>query len=106
LGIEKGSFAGRCALQAGVFVHMAPRNGPCKAQLAGFQRFPHGLRQFAGKITQSIPVVKYRFGQWPSRQGGARGNCSFYILLCMFNGFAFARPFCQAIKVSLTGVEF
>jgi hypothetical protein len=34
------------------------------------------------------------------------GDCSFYILLCMFNGFAFARPFCQAIKVSLTGVEF
>jgi hypothetical protein len=27
-----------------------------------------------------------------------RVNCSFYILLCMFNGFAFARPFCQAIK--------
>ena len=38
--------------------------------------------------------------------GRARGNCGFYILLCMFNGFAFARPFCQAIKVSLTGVEF
>ena len=34
------------------------------------------------------------------------GNCSFYILLCMFNGFAFGRPLCQAIKVSLTGVEF
>jgi hypothetical protein len=30
--------------------------------------------------------------------GRARGNCSFYILLCMFNGFAFARPFCGAIK--------
>jgi hypothetical protein len=29
-----------------------------------------------------------------------------YILLCMFNGFAFARPFCRAIKVKLTGVEF
>jgi len=27
-------------------------------------------------------------------------------LLCMFNGFAFARPFCRAIKVKLTGVEF
>jgi len=38
--------------------------------------------------------------------GRARGHCRFYILLCMFNGFAFARPFCQAIKVSLTGVEF
>ena len=24
----------------------------------------------------------------------------------MFNGFAFARPFCQAIKVSLTGLSF
>ncbi len=24
----------------------------------------------------------------------------------MFNGFAFGRPFCQAIKVGLTGVEF
>jgi hypothetical protein len=38
--------------------------------------------------------------------GPAQGNASFYILLCMFNGFAIARPFCQAIKVSLTGVEF
>jgi hypothetical protein len=36
----------------------------------------------------------------------ARNSRIFYILLCMFNGFAFARPFCQAIKVSLTGVEF
>jgi len=34
-----------------------------------------------------------------------RRTRGFYILLCMFNGFAFARPFCQAIKVSLTGVE-
>src|SRR5262245_45889791 len=29
-----------------------------------------------------------------------------YILLCMFNGFAFARPFCGGIKMGLTGVEF
>jgi hypothetical protein len=29
-----------------------------------------------------------------------------YILLCMFNGFAFARPLCGAIKLSLAGVEF
>jgi hypothetical protein len=33
-------------------------------------------------------------------------GCHIYILLCMFNGFAFARPFCRAIKVKLTGVEF
>jgi len=35
-----------------------------------------------------------------------RRTRGFYILLCMFNGFAFARPFCQAIKVSLTGLSF
>ena len=29
-----------------------------------------------------------------------------YILLCMFNGFAFARPLCGAIKMPLTGFEF
>jgi hypothetical protein len=29
-----------------------------------------------------------------------------YILLCMFNGFAFARPLCGVIKVILAGVEF
>lgn len=26
-----------------------------------------------------------------------------YVLLCMFNGFAFARPFCQAIRIRFTG---
>jgi hypothetical protein len=85
---------------------MAPRHVPCKAQLAGFQRFPHGRGHFADEIIQKFPVVKYPFGQWPSRPAAPTSNCSFYILLCMFNGFAFARPFCQAIKVSLTGVEF
>ena len=27
----------------------------------------------------------------------------FYLLLCMFNGFAFAPPLCQPIKGNLTG---
>jgi hypothetical protein len=36
----------------------------------------------------------------------ARNGRNFYVLLCMFNGFAIGRPFCQAIKVRLTGVEF
>ena len=53
-----------------------------------------------------ITVVQYPLGHWPSGSNRAHGSCGFYILLCMFNGFAFARPFCQAIKVSLTGVEF
>lgn len=39
------------------------------------------------------------YGRFPGRR-------HIYILLCMFNGFAFARPFCRAIKVGLTGVEF
>jgi hypothetical protein len=26
------------------------------------------------------------------------------VLLCMFNGFAFARPFCRPIKVNLMGL--
>ena len=29
----------------------------------------------------------------------------FYLLLCMFNGFAFAPPLCQPIKGNLTGGE-
>jgi hypothetical protein len=32
--------------------------------------------------------------------------CHIYILLCMFNGFAFARPLCRANKVNLSGVGF
>jgi len=32
--------------------------------------------------------------------------CGINILLCMFNGFAFARPLCGPIKVNLTGVGF
>jgi hypothetical protein len=84
---------------------MAPRHGRCKAQLAGFQRFPHGRGQLHTKSSKNYgsPIL---FGQWPSGANRAHGSCGFYILLCMFNGFAFARPFCQAIKVSLTGVEF
>jgi hypothetical protein len=31
-------------------------------------------------------------------------NPRIYILLCMFNGFAFARPFCGAIKDGSDGV--
>jgi hypothetical protein len=29
---------------------------------------------------------------------------AFYRLLCMFNGFALAKPFCRRIKVNLMGV--
>ena len=87
-------------------VHMAPPQGPCKAQLPEFQRFPHQALRFDGKIIKKLKVYTYQVGQWPTRLPMSAASCSFYILLCMFNGFAFARPFCQAIKVSLTGVEF
>jgi hypothetical protein len=84
---------------------MAPGMGPCKAQLSGFQRFPRGVVNSLTKSSKNygsqIPIS----ANGPSRPPRPR-TCGFYILLCMFNGFAFARPFCQAIKVSLTGVEF
>jgi hypothetical protein len=78
-----------------------PGMAAAKLNWPDFSVFLTGL---VNPLTNSakIPVIKYLFGQWPSRSA----NCSFYILLCMFNGFAFDRPFCQAIKVSLTGVEF
>jgi len=37
--------------------------------------------------------------------GAVAENPHIYILLCMFNGFAFARPFCGAIKGKSDGVE-
>src|SRR6185503_19505490 len=85
-------------------VHMAPRNGPCKAQLAGFQRFPHDRAQFAGEITPNIPVVKHPFGQWPSWPAVPAAMAVFTYCCACSTALPLPGHFVRRSKLSLTGV--
>jgi len=67
-----------------------------------FRVFLTGAAGFAAKSSK-MTVFQYQISRCPRPVLQDPGNRNFYVLLCMFNGFAFARPFCQAIKVSLTG---
>ena len=70
---------------------MARPYSPCKAPI---RRIPASFPKNTGDLL-SIRV----FRPYPRGQLAAVAqNPRIYILLCMFNGFAFARPFCGAIK--------
>jgi hypothetical protein len=73
---------------------MARPHGPCKAPK---RRIPAIFPKNTGYF---LPIRVFR--RYPRAKLAAYGavaqNPRIYILLCMFNGFAFARPFCGAIK--------
>src|SRR5664280_3861702 len=75
-----------------------------KGQIASFSGFSWGGggRRFSGPAA-SGPGFAYR-NLAPGACFGPKGRAAFNFLLCMFNGFAFARPLCGWIKVNLTGV--
>jgi hypothetical protein len=84
---------------------MAHRPPACKAQTGRRQRFP----------PSAAPADKLRLVEgalFACQNRGVRAPvrkphpADIYLLLCMFNGFAFARPFCAGIKVILMGVGF
>jgi hypothetical protein len=101
LGIEKGSFAGRGEQRAGCA-------GPYGAGAWSLQRPIARLSAFSSRVRSVLTAKSAKYGILIPNppMTHARNSRNFYVLLCMFNGFAIARPFCQAIKVSLTGVEF
>jgi hypothetical protein len=73
---------------------MARPRGPCKAPK---RRIPAIFPKNTGDLLQIRVFRRYPWGQLAAH-GAVAQNPRIYILLCMFNGFAFARPFCGAIK--------
>jgi len=71
---------------------MARPHCPCKAPI---RQIPASFPKKTGDLL-SIRVFR-RVSKGPA-YGAVAQNPRIYILLCMFNGFAFARPFCGAIK--------
>ena len=73
---------------------MAPLRHRCKApNKADSDLFSNKHRRFA-PIVLLLEVFRCHLAS----NGTVAANPRMYILLCMFNGFAFARPFCGAIK--------
>jgi hypothetical protein len=78
---------------------MARLGGGCKAELLSKWSLSKGLR------SKSSIFLSLRQYHSTCRAFGHDLPCAeVYILLCMFNGFAFARPFCRAIKGKADGV--
>src|SRR5664279_2329375 len=79
------------------------RQPSAKAKSPHFQAFlGGGGRRFSGPAA-SGPGFAYR-NLASGACFGPKGRAAFNFLLCMFNGFAFARPLCGWIKVNLTGL--
>lgn len=76
-----------------------PLQSPNRADSGPFSKDNKGFTLQMGPDKEVFLCLSRGYGRFPGRR-------HIYILLCMFNGFAFARPFCRAIKVGLTGVEF
>src|SRR6185437_5108351 len=68
---------------------------------AEFAIFP----RIAGRLVGFCGIFLPQRGPKPPQPAPGPG-ARIYILLCMFNGFAIARPFCRAIKIKLTGLRF
>ena len=73
---------------------MARPYSPCKAPI---RRIPASFPKNTGDLLSIRVFRRYSRGQLAA-YGAVAQNPRIYILLCMFNGFAFARPFCGAIK--------
>jgi hypothetical protein len=76
--------------------------GSLQSLIARLSAFSSRIRRFGGKNVSNLRYLNTKTVSGRTRFSPVCGSRSFYVLLCMFNGFAFARPFCQAIKVSLT----
>ena len=81
---------------------LVPCKAPIDAEFSLFSDLGEGL------APKSLRLRDKRFGV--SRGRSQKRTMSWrphiYILLCMFNGFAFARPLCGAIKVIVAGLSF
>ena len=84
---------------------MACAAGAAKPQIAGFTGFSRGPRAC---LAQGLRKLSFSLARIEARGLDLRPKASprLYFLLCMFNGFAFARPLCGPIKVNLMGVGF
>jgi len=79
---------------------MARRNCHCKAQ----NRLISRLFIAAGSPPSAISPPNARLACQNRGPGAPIEAAVFYLLLCMFNGFAIGQPLCRGIKVNLTGV--